>query len=753
MCFTNRMRLIITITFLSFLTAANAQPISGKILDSRALPLAGASVSLKDSYDGTTTDSAGRFSFTTTEKGDQVLMVSAIGYRTLEQKINITALPSELSFSLKEAITELKAVVISAGSFEASDRKKATVLSSLDMLTTAGANADVIGAVKTLPGAQQVGESEGLFVRGGTAAETKTFIDGTLVNNFFYSSVPNVAQRGRFSPWLFKGTVFSTGGYSALYGGALSSALILESIDLPDQSSANFGVSVLGVSGGYQHLAKNKKSSFGFSYGYTNLLLAFKAIKQKQTFSTVPVYHTGDANFRIKTSATGIIKYYGYFSANKLAFTEPSIDTLGYDDAFKLANANMYHNLTFRENLGTGWKLNAGASFTLNSDDIDSYLQNSSHQKAIVGALEWKNFTLKSRSHYANAKIVVEKKLAGLSALRFGSEYNYSTELPVYTSSSGAQYRQQVREHLNALFAETDIYVTNAIAAKIGTRVEHSSTLQKANIAPRISLAYSLGKNSQASLAYGTFYQNHETRYLPAAAELQFAKATHYIAQYQKIENNQTLRAEVFYKKYNNLLKTGYSTGREGALNSNGYGAAKGVDLFWRDKKTIPNLDYWVSYSYLDTRRNFLNYPAAIRPPFAAKHTGSIVVKKFLTSRKTGINASYTYATGRPYYNIRYDNAGSKFTIYDQGKTKNFSSLSLSVNYLPNLFQKGAKKFTVLVFSVSNVLNTDQVYGYRYSYNGFRKEAIVPPSKMFVFMGAFFSFGVDRSQDVINSNL
>jgi hypothetical protein len=33
---------------------------------------------------------------------------------------------------------------------------------------------------------------------------------------------------------LFKGTVFSTGGYSALYGQALSSALILESIDLPE---------------------------------------------------------------------------------------------------------------------------------------------------------------------------------------------------------------------------------------------------------------------------------------------------------------------------------------------------------------------------------------------------------------------------------------------------------------------------------------------------------------------------------------
>ena len=34
-------------------------------------------------------------------------------------------------------------------------------------------------------------------------------------------------------------------------------------------------------------------------------------------------------------------------------------------------------------------------------------------------------------------------------------------------------------------------------------------------------------------------------------------KATHYIAQYQKVANRQTFRAEIFYKKYDNLVKTG----------------------------------------------------------------------------------------------------------------------------------------------------------------------------------------------------
>ena len=63
---------------------------------------------------------------------------------------------------------------------------------ALDIVTTASGNGDVTGALKTLPGAQQIGDKEGLFVRGGTAAETRAFIDGTVVNNFFFSSVPNV---------------------------------------------------------------------------------------------------------------------------------------------------------------------------------------------------------------------------------------------------------------------------------------------------------------------------------------------------------------------------------------------------------------------------------------------------------------------------------------------------------------------------------------------------------------------------------
>jgi vitamin B12 transporter len=743
---------LFTLLFFLLKVASSQTQVTGLIKDNKGL-VGGASISIKDSYDGGTADSTGKFKFLTTEKGEQTLLVSAIGYKTAEQKINLNGTPLTVQIVLKAEINEMTAVVITAGTFEASDRKRATVLNSIDIVTTASANADVTGAIKTLPGAQQVGEAEGLFVRGGTAAETKIFIDGTLVNNFFYTSEPNIATRGRFSPFIFKGTVFSAGGYSALYGQALSSALILESIDLPEQSSANFGVSFIGGSGGFQKLSKGKKASWGVNYGYTNVYLAFKALKTKPDYFGIPAYHTGDANFRFKTSSTGFLKYYGYFSHNKVGIRTASLDSIGYKDVFKLKNLNMYHNLSWKENLGKQWKFNAGTSYTNNKDDIKGSNQDANNADVILGGLEYKNFQLDADGDYLNIKGVFEKRFEGLSALRFGTEYNYSNDKANYTLFNGQKFANTIKENLVSAFAETDVYLTNDLAAKLGARMEHSALLDRFNFAPRASLAYKLGKEGQASLAYGIFYQNPERRYLPSPNELNFSKATHYIAQYQKVASQQTFRAEVFYKKYENLLKTLSANNQQIAASNNGFGYAQGFEFFWRDRKTIKNFDYWISYSYLDTKRDFLNYPSEMQPSFAAKHTANLVLKKFVSKLKTQFNANYVFATGRPYYNIRYDNANNKFSIYDQAKTIPYNSVSFSVNYLPNVFKQGATKFNVFVFSITNVLGSKQVFGYNYSYNGLRKEAIVPPVKTFIYLGAFFSFGVDRTQDVINSNL
>ena len=737
---------------LLLVNALSAQvKISGTVKDNKNHRLPGVSITIKETYDGSTTDSTGTFTFRTTEKGEHIITASSIGYNAFEQKINIDKEPIKLTISIKEKLDELKAVMVTAGSFAAGDSKRAAVLSSLDVATTAGSNADISAALKTLPGTQQVGEQEGLFVRGGAGYETKQFIDGTLVNNPYFSSVSDIASRGRFSPFLFKGTVFTTGGYSALYGQALSSALLLESIDLPEKSEIDASISPLFMGIGTQHLAKDKKSSWGISYGYTNVALYFSLVKQTPDFFKIPQFQNGDANFRFKTKKGGMVKYYTTFSYSKLGLRRPDIDSIYLKDAFSLNNYNWYNNLSWRENLGKGWKMNLGTSYSTNKDNILQQIQDQSNQpKQFASDLYWmqnKNFDLQHRQDLSQLRAVFEKKLIGISSIRFGSEYWYS-----YDRSTIHDTLYKLIDNYTSMFAESEIYVTNDLAAKAGVRFENSSLIHKTDIAPRLSLAYKTGKDAQMSVAYGIFYQKPENTQLYYTTSLGMTKATHYIINYQKMTPQRIFRVEGYYKKYQYLIKTVPVAYYAYDYNNNGTGYAKGIDVFWRDKKSVKNFDYWLSYSYIDSKRDYLNYPQQLQPNFVANHTASVVMKRFFTKIKSGFNFTYSYATGRPYYNLMVNNS-NKYIIADQGKTKSYNSLNFSAEYVPSIGKTNAKTFVVLFASMTNVLGANQVYGYNYSYNGMYKEPIMPPSKRFYFIGCFLSWGVDRTQDAINNNL
>jgi vitamin B12 transporter len=742
-------------TFLTIIVFANilqAQvKISGTIKDNKGKPLAGASIAIKDSYDGATTDSSGNFTFKANDKGKHTIVFTSIGYKEIEQPITIENTAIAFNIVLKEKLDELRAVMVTAGSFSAGDSKRAAVLSSLDVATTAGSNADITAALKTLPGTQQVGEQEGLFVRGGAGYETKQFIDGTLVNNPYFSSVPDIGSRGRFSPFLFKGTVFTTGGYSALYGQALSSALLLESIDLPEKSEVDAGISPLVLSLGTQQLAKNKKSSYGITYSYVNVGLYFKLVKQTPDYFKMPEFHNGDANFRIKTKNGGMIKYYTTFGYGTLGLRRPDIDSVQLKDAFGLDNYNWYNNLSWRENLGNGWKMNLGSGYSTNKDNISQQVQDQNNKpKNFAGSEFWmqnKNFSLQHKQDFAQVKAVFEKKLIGISGIRFGSEFWHS-----YDRNLIRDTLYKLIDNYTAVFAESDIFLTNALAAKVGVRFENSSLINKSDIAPRLSLAYKTGKDGQMSLAYGIFYQKPENNQLYYTTEVGMTKATHYIVNYQKIANDRIFRLEGYYKTYDDLIKFTPAPNYKTLYNNYGSGYAKGIDVFWRDKKSIKNFDYWISYSYIDTKRDYANYPTKLQPNFVANHTASVVMKRFYTSIKSGFNFTYSYATGRPYYNLQV-NGNNKYYIADQGKTKSYNALNFSAEYVPSIGKENAKTFIVLFASASNILGANQVYGYNYSYNGMNKEPIVPTAKRFYFIGCFLSWGVDRSQDAINNNL
>ena len=730
--------------FFSFILNFAQVKISGKVTFKNK-GIAEVNVTLKDTYDGATTDANGNYSFETSEKGAQKLTFTHVKYNEIEKEIIIEATDQTINTELKEQINEIDAVVVSAGSIEASDKKRATaLLTPIDIYTTAGADGQISSALNYLPGVQKVGETEGLFVRGGTGTESKIFMDGSLINNYFSNSVPGIAGRDRFNTSLFKGNVFSSGGYSALYGQALSGALMLESVDLPDQSSYDFGVSPIFLNGSFQKLSNDKNSSYGASLGYSNLNLMKEILNFNTNFIDAPQGFNGDMNFRLKTKSGGFIKYYGMFETNTMGVKTESLEP-NYDFALvKLKGKNTYHNLSFKQKFGK-YLLNAATSYSYNQSDLKFSTETNNIESGEAQVL--------NDGNYINFKAVVDRKINKISALRGGFELNYANE-----KLNFGEVNKNYRDLISAAFLETDLGFSNHLSAKIGVRAENSSYLNKTNIAPRFALAYRLAKDWTTSFAYGLFFQNPESKYINSSAKLDFQRSQHFIFQVQRATDGRSLRFEAFYKKYDKLIKTqnivpnaDQNQQVQTAFNNNGNGFAKGLELFWRDKKTLENIDYWISYSFLDSKRDFLNYPFSLKPNFASEHTISAVAKRFIPKWKTGINLSYTYAKGRPYYDIITQN--DKNIIRNEGKLKDYNALNLSFNYLPNLGKKDAKAFTIFVLSVSNVLGNKNIYGYNFSQNGNRSSAVVPPVNTFVFVGMFISFGVDKTQDAINNNL
>jgi hypothetical protein len=689
--------------------------ISGTVTDTKGKPVTGASIYLDNTLDGGTTDSSGRFRFTTTEKGAQTLVASAVGYENGGIPIDIAGDLSGLTVRIKAAAQTLDGVTVTAGAYEAGTDKTKTVLSTLDIITTAGTQADVVRAIQTLPGTQQQGTQTGLFVRGGDASEAAIIIDGMIAQDAFFSGAPGVATRSRFSPFQFKGVSFSSGGYSARYGQALSSVLELNTLDFPDKSTLNVGLNMAGI---YASGSKLWKNSAGDATAYYNNLSPFYGMASTNLdYYDVPKGGGGSARYAWKPNKNGLFKIMASGTHFKSGVRVPNPDSPGAAFNYGIANTNFYSNVSYKQMFKEKWSLFTAASFSDNKDDIQAG-----------------DVPIVQHSSRAQLRLEAKRYLAAKLNVTVGGElqhFSYNRKISVDDTT----YHLDFTEIQSAGYAEAEWSPARWIALRPGIRAEHSDLLNENTVAPRLALALRAGRYGQVTLSSGSFYQLPDIPYLQYGYRPGMQQAIHYIASYQWIKGDRTLRVEGYYKDYRDLVREQVSaydpnTNRSefSAPDNSGYGYAKGAELFWRDKKLIKNLDYWLSYSYIDTRRLFRNYTAEATPEFISDHNFSLIAKYYIPEWTTQINMTYSYATGRPYYNP--DNPE-----FLGDRTPDYHNLSFTVNYLTNV----KKWFTVIYGGVDNATNRQNVFGYRYSADGSKRYAQYPALFRSYFVGVNFS--------------
>ena len=716
------MRPLIILFFLLTVNLINSQTvINGKVTDTKGIAIEGANVYLEGTYDGSTTNEHGEFKFNSTENGTQTLVVSYLSYETFTMFGDISYM-RELSINLKEDVGTLDAVVLSAGTFEAGDNSKVNALKPLDVVTTASALGDFVGALQTLPGTTTVAEDGRLFVRGGEAEETQIFIDGIRVFTPYSPTPNNVPTRGRYSPFLFDGITFSTGGYSAEYGQALSSVLLLNSIEEPDQEKTDIGIMTVGATLG--NTQKWERSSLSINGSYINLS-PYNAVFQDRNDWKKPVEaFAGEGVFRQKFN-NGLLKLYTAFDSSKLDLIQ---DHIAFENGvrFKLNNDNLYFNGSYKGMLNDTWSILGGMSYTVANTDVVIDENN-------IGNAE----------NSAHFKLKLKKRFSSRFKLNFGAEYFMTDFDETFQNNEIAPINYGFKNNIAASYVEADIFFSKDLAVKTGIRAEYSELFNDFTFSPRLSLAYKTSEDSQLSLAYGDFYQSPNSDILKFENMLKPQHTKHYILNYQLNKEGQIFRAEAYYKDYKDLVK--YDTefaAFDSNYNSSGKGFAKGIDLFWRDNKSIRNVDYWVSYSLLDSKREYRNYPVMAQPNFANTHNLSVVGKYWVEDWKSQVGFSYTLASGRTYTNPNLEG------FLDQ-KTKPYNSLSVNWAYLIDQ-QK------ILYFSVNNVLGFRNINGYEYAttpdLNGqFDSMAIRPAADQFFFVGFFWTISEDNRSNQLDN--
>jgi len=695
--------------FLFIFKDLNAQSrISGQVKDNTGNPLAFASIFIENTIDGSTTDSLGKYSFTTYEKGKHMLVASFIGYETKKDTIIIDKKSIIHNMNLMELIVAVQEVVVTAGSFEANNEREVAVLKPLDIYTNAGAGGDIMGAIRTLPGTQAQSDQTGLFVRGGDASESTVIIDQMVVQNPFASNVPGVSQRSRFTPFQFKGMSFSSGGYGARYGQALSSILELNTFDMAESNNLNLSVGLTGIAS--SGTKKWKSSAIELTGHYDNVKPFYNLAKPNIYYYKVPVGGGFSAKYMLKNTEKDLLKIFIKYDLSSSGTDIPSPFNPDTIIPYGLKNKNAYFNSSY---IHTYQKFILRTSISASDNaDLIHWSDTVSNNK------DWRIQGRAEVSYIFSRKLNL---LVGTELQRYQFDQSYDT------------LKYDYNEFLTAAYTELEWKPAAWLAVKPGLRYEYSALIEKSNIAPRLALAIGTGRFSQISLAGGMYFEDPDKKYLLVGYHPDFQKAVHYIANFQWMRNNRTFRIEGYYKSYSQLVRELHDTYDPnpyrfvyGPFNNSGNGYAQGIELFWRDKALIHNFDYWVSYSYIDTKRLYEKMLYKTTPSFVSNHNLNLLAKYFIDPLQVNIGVSYTYASGKHYYNPQKTNE----TDFMSDKTPAYQDLSMNLSYLLTI----GRYFAVAYVSVDNITGNKNIYGYRYSSDGVRHN-IEPALHRWIYAG------------------
>lgn len=661
--------IILLSIFTSSYTFAQEGTIRGFVYDkSSGEPLSFTTVQLKETSFGANTDVNGYYSITRIPFGTYTLIVRSVEYGAFEKEITINSnrIINE-SIYLEPSDKVLESIDINAEKQEAKTDVKISELTvtkkDIKSVPAIGGEADIATYFQTVPGVVSTGDQGGqLYVRGGSPIQNKVLLDGMTIYNPFHS----IGFFSVFDTEIIRSADIYTGGFSAEYGGRISSVMDITTKDgNREHTRGRLSVTPFGAKGLLEGPLKKAKDENDGSISYV--------------FSSKTSYLEQSSKL-----------FYSY------------IDTAGLPFNF----TDLYGKITF--NGSTGSKFNL---FGFNFKDRVSYkgISNLGWDSYGVGT----NFILlpstssvliTGKLSFSDYKISLqEKELAERSSQVNG--FNFGLDFKYFVKDNEVKYGVEL------LGFKTDFQFENSAGRKIGQtenttefsayfdykivkgllvvepsfRLQYYASLSDVSPEPRLGLKYNATENLRFKFAGGLYSQNFIAAnsdrdvvnlfygFLSGPSNLQrkitledktvkerthsLQKSEHAIAGFEADLNKRiTLNVEGYIKNFSQLTNINrnkiFDEGTPGVderlmkdyVIETGY--AKGVDVLLKYKNK--DLYIWAVYSLgkVDRWDGFQTYS----PVFDRRHNVNFVFTyAFGKEKDWEFNARWNFGSGLPF--------------------------------------------------------------------------------------------------------
>lgn len=657
----------------------------------------------------------------------------------------INVVPNQnLTFSvgLTKFSTDIQEVTITRKAYKTTAESPVSLrnITSEEVQKNAGSNRDVSKAILSFPGVGSTATFRNdLFIRGGSSAENKFYIDGIEVPviNHFQTQGASGGPRGIITVDFIKDVDFYSGAFPAKKNGVLSS---LFEFNLKQARKDKLGYkAVLGLDDMQLMvdgpLSKDQSWSGLFSVRKSNLQLLFKGIG----LPFLPSYY--DTTFKISKK---------YKSGDELYFIGlGAIDKFEFNDNAK----KTLSNLTLIDRLPNSpqWNYTVGAGYrhlVENGNWLFTWSRNMLDNQAIkyYRNIETpQNLLYDYQSREAENKVRIDRNFK-LNDYQFsaGTNVNFAK---YYNNSTIKQVNQntidfdQISSELNlvqyGLYLQTaKKFLEDKMQISVGARVDGSNYSDLTNnpfnqFSPRFSLNYKFAENWAANFNTGIYYQ------LPAYTSLGFQlnnnlvnknslkyiQNTHFVGGLEfNGKDNLRFTLEGYYKKYKNypfslrnqisLANIGGDFGVVGnePLDSRGFGETYGVE-FLAQKRTLNNFYGIVAYTFgfskfSDSAGNLL--PSS----WDSRHILTMTTGKYF-KRNWNLGARFRLQSGLPEtpYDLQRSALVNIWNVAN-GPVQDFTQLnSLRGNVAHQLDIRAEKKWIFKKWQFTTYVDVVNVYG------------------------------------------